>query len=189
LASIWGKRFQQLREFKVQFGHCRVPQRYAANPKLGPWVSLKLSDYRLCKEGKPSPKLGQWVSGQRTSYEFYQEGKPIPMIEECMRALEGVGFDWGTDKNVLASIWSERFQQLREFNVQFGHCRVPQRYAANPVAFQRHHRWVNVSSSPQASDLSHRHSSIPSFRPQCSGIPYSFASHLFVWFGEGSTYG
>jgi hypothetical protein len=44
------------------------------------------------------------------------------MTAEPIRALESVGFDWGTSKNVLASIWSERFQQLREFNVQFGHC-------------------------------------------------------------------
>jgi hypothetical protein len=77
-ASIWGECFQQLREFNVQFGHCRVPRQYAANPKLGSWVSLQRSNYRL-----------------------YEDGKPSPMTEERIRALESVGFDWGTGKNVL----------------------------------------------------------------------------------------
>ena len=31
----WSLRFQQLCEFKEQFGHCLVPRQYAANPKLG----------------------------------------------------------------------------------------------------------------------------------------------------------
>ena len=70
LEYIWSERFQQLREFKVQFGHCRVPRQYAANPKL--W---------------------QWVSTQRKSYKFYKEGKPSPMTEERFRALDSVGFD------------------------------------------------------------------------------------------------
>ena len=108
-ASIWSEHFQQLREFEVKFGHCRVSRQYAANPKLG-----------------------QWVSRQRSNYRLYKEGKPSPMTEERIRALESVGFDWETSKTDLASIWGERFQQLREFKVQFGHCRVPRQYAANP---------------------------------------------------------
>jgi hypothetical protein len=106
----WCEFFRQLCEYKVQFGHCLVLQRYVANPKLG-----------------------QWVSTQRTRYKLYQEGKPSPMTAEHIRALDGVGFDWGTRKTVLKSTWSERFEQLREFNVQFGHCLVPKRYAANPT--------------------------------------------------------
>ena len=109
LASIWGERFQQLREFKVQFGRCRVPHRYSADPKLG-----------------------GWVSSQRKSYKLDQEGKPSPLTEERIRELESVGFDWGTRKPDLASIWGEHFQQLREFKVQFGHCLVPHQYSANP---------------------------------------------------------
>lgn len=31
----WNEWFEQLREFKVQFGDCLVPQLYSANPKLG----------------------------------------------------------------------------------------------------------------------------------------------------------
>ena len=102
LASIWSVQFQQLREFKVQFGHCLVPRRYAANPKLG-W----------------------WVSNQHRNHRLYQEGKPRHMTEERIRALDGIGFDWGRSKTDLASlVWSERFRELCEFKAQFGHCLV-----------------------------------------------------------------
>ena len=50
----WCSLFRELCEFKVQFGHCIVPQLYSDNPKLGNWVSTQRKNYRLCQEGKPS---------------------------------------------------------------------------------------------------------------------------------------
>ena len=116
VAPIWSVSFQQLCEFKEQFGHCLVPQQYADNPKLG-----------------------RWVTNQRQSYKLHQEGKPSPMTTERMRELESIGFDWGARRTDVASIWSVRFQQLSEFKVQFGHCLVPNQYSANPKLG----RWVN----------------------------------------------
>jgi hypothetical protein len=101
----WSVRFQQLCEFKEQFGHCLVPKRYSANPKLGNWVSV-----------------------QRRNYRLYQDEKPSYMTGKRMRELESVGFKWETG----AFIWSVRFQHLCEFKVKFGHCLVPARHAANP---------------------------------------------------------
>jgi hypothetical protein len=47
-----------------------------------------------------------------------------------IRALDAVGFDWGTSKT---DSWSLRFEQLCEYKEQFGDCLVPtRRYAANP---------------------------------------------------------
>jgi hypothetical protein len=186
LASIWNVRFQQLLEFRIQFGHCHVPRRYAFNPKLGWWVSSQHRNHKLMQEGKPSPMteeriraldgigfewgrnktelasiwvkrflelcefkaqvghclvaqnysanitLGGWVKNQRRIYKLYQEGKPTRMSEEHIRALDGIGFDWGTNKTELASIWSVRFRELCEFKSQFGHYLVPYRYADNP---------------------------------------------------------
>ena len=103
--ASWDARLEQLTEFKVQFGHCRVPRQYAAHPKLSTWVST-----------------------QRNAYKLYQGGKPSPMTEESIRELESIGFDWGTTK----TDWSTRFQQLCEFKVQFGNCLVPRQYTANP---------------------------------------------------------
>ena len=71
LASIWSARFQQLREYKVQSGHCLVPYQYSANLKLG-----------------------KWVSNERYQYRLYQEGKPSPMTEERIRELESIEFKW-----------------------------------------------------------------------------------------------
>jgi len=107
--SQWRDRFRQLCDYKVQFGHCLVPQHYSANPKLG-----------------------HWVAKQRARYRKITEENTASVIAERIRALDGIGFDWGTSKTDLASIWSVRFHQLCDFRGQFGHCLVPQRYSANP---------------------------------------------------------
>ena len=127
--AIWSVRFQQLREFKVQFGHRLVPKKYAANHELG-----------------------HWVSNQRSNYRLYQEGKPSPMTAERFCDLENVGLEAGKSKT---AIWSVRFQQLREFKVQFGHRLVPQQYAANHelgrwVSKQRHNCKLYLEGKPSA---------------------------------------
>ena len=85
LASIRSVQLQQWCKFKAKFDHCRVPQRYAANPKLG-----------------------KWVSWQHRNYKLYQEGKPSPMTAEHIRALDGIGFDWGRSKQDWVGIHVER---------------------------------------------------------------------------------
>ena len=133
LASIWSVRFQQLCEFKAQFGHCLVTQRYSTNPKLGWWVTIQCSEYRKNTKGKPTT-----------------------MAEERIRELESLGFDWGTSKTNLASIWSVRFQQLCEF----GHCLVPQQYAASPKLGQ----WLSKQRSTYRKHQERRRTSMPEER-------------------------
>jgi hypothetical protein len=113
--SDWRDLFRQLCEYKVRFGHCLVPQRYSANPKLG-----------------------RWVMRQRINYRFYTVENSSVMAAEHIRALDGVGFNWGTSKTDLTVIWNARIQELREFKVQFGHCLVPLNYSADPKLG----RWV-----------------------------------------------
>jgi hypothetical protein len=126
--AFWNERLEQLREFTVQFGHCVVPIKYSANPKLG-----------------------NWVAKQRSRYRFYQKGKPSAMTVERIRKLESVGFEWEPS----AVSWSERFKQLREFMVQFGHSVVPIKYSANPklgnwVAKQRSNYKLYQEGKPSA---------------------------------------
>jgi hypothetical protein len=64
----------------MEFGHCVVPNKYSAKPKLG-----------------------KWVSTQRTNYKLYQEGKPSAMTAERIRELESVEFKW--ERNYVS--WSE----------------------------------------------------------------------------------
>ena len=192
--SRWCDLFRQMCEFKVQSGHCNVPERYSPNPKLGSWVHQQRFRYKLYTTGKSTtmtaeyiraldgisfdwgvrradwsvrfeqmrefkkqfghclvpqtypadPKLGYWVKIQRSYYRLYQKGKPSPMTADRIRALDSIGFDCGASKADLEYIWSVRFQQMREFKVQFGHCLVPQQYSANPklghwVSKQRYH--------------------------------------------------
>ena len=57
--------------------------------------------------------------------------KSTSIIAEHIRALNGIGFDWGTSKTDLESIWNERLGQLPEFNAQFGHSLVKQEYPSS----------------------------------------------------------
>jgi hypothetical protein len=128
--SQWRDNFRQLCEFKVQFGHCLVPNRYSINPKLG-----------------------QWVASQRARYKKNTKEKSSSMSAEHIRALDGIGFDWGASKTDVASIWSVRFQQLCEFKATFGHCIVPSQYSANNklgwwAASQRCHRRSYLQGKP-----------------------------------------
>jgi hypothetical protein len=127
-ASNWNERFEQLREYKLQFGHCIVPQQYSANPKLG-----------------------RWVSRQRNTYKLYHEGKSSPMTAKRIRELESVGFEWGTKR----PDWNEQFEQLRVFVAQLGHCLVSFKYPVNPklgrwVSNQRSNYKVCQEGKPSA---------------------------------------
>jgi Helicase associated domain len=50
----WVHHLQELYEFKQNTGHCRVPQRYTANKKLGGWVLYVRHQYRKHQSGQPS---------------------------------------------------------------------------------------------------------------------------------------
>ena len=119
--SRWQDHFRQLCEYKVQFGHCLVPQLYSANPKLG-----------------------RWVASQRTRYRKNTGENTTCISAEYIRALDRISFDWGTSKTDFPSNWSVRFQQLCEFKIQFGNYLVPIKYDANLklgkwVSRQRYH--------------------------------------------------
>jgi hypothetical protein len=94
----WNERFEQLREFTVQFGHCLVPVKYSANRKLG-----------------------NLVSTQRSTYKLYQEGKPSAMTAERIRALESVGFKW--ERNCVSR--SEQSAQRVAYKFHEFGCRNP----------------------------------------------------------------
>jgi hypothetical protein len=53
--AAWGERLSELADYRKIHGHCKVPQRYSENIKLGAWVKKQRSNYRLHVEGKKSP--------------------------------------------------------------------------------------------------------------------------------------
>ena len=65
--QVLPKRFQQLLEFKAQFGHCLVLVKYSANLNLGKWVTTN------------------------------EEGKLSHLTEERTGAPQSIGFEGATD--------------------------------------------------------------------------------------------
>lgn len=54
----WDGLLEQLKEFRDEHGHCRVPQQYAPNPTLGNWVNTVRQQYfKAQEEGQPNPRL------------------------------------------------------------------------------------------------------------------------------------
>jgi hypothetical protein len=104
----WDERFEQLKAFRNEHGHCRVIRRQGANNQLA-----------------------SWLSRQRVQYKLLQQGKKSHMKEERIQKLNAIGFVWGAVRIVtllqmVTFDWDERFNQLRAFQDEQGHCRVPQ---------------------------------------------------------------
>eukprot|EP00566_Odontella_aurita_P006390 CAMPEP_0113531498 /NCGR_PEP_ID=MMETSP0015_2-20120614/3528_1 /TAXON_ID=2838 /ORGANISM="Odontella" /LENGTH=587 /DNA_ID=CAMNT_0000430337 /DNA_START=76 /DNA_END=1839 /DNA_ORIENTATION=+ /assembly_acc=CAM_ASM_000160 len=69
--DVWEQRFEELRLFKEEQGHCLVPQKYDSNRKLG-----------------------LWVSQQRTQYRYWVNGDVSSLTKEKIRALKELDFVW-----------------------------------------------------------------------------------------------
>ena len=41
MGESWNQRFEELKQFKEEFGNCHVPTRYLPNPELGIWVGTQ----------------------------------------------------------------------------------------------------------------------------------------------------
>ncbi|WP_231911662.1 DEAD/DEAH box helicase [Chlamydia suis] len=99
LEEEWKKNFLELKRFREEHGHCKVPQRYPQNPSLG-----------------------VWVGDQR---ERFKKGK---LAEDRIARLEEIGFVW----DVLEEEWEENFLELKRFQEEHRHCKVPEGYPQNP---------------------------------------------------------
>ena len=53
-AAVWEERLGELRKFKDQHGHCRVPKKYTPNQQLAVWVKCQRRQYKLLSEKKDS---------------------------------------------------------------------------------------------------------------------------------------
>jgi hypothetical protein len=67
------------------------------------------------------PTLGEWVHNQR------QDKKRGCLSKERIQLLEELGFEWNK-----AKLWVEQFHALQKFKKDYGHCRVPIHYKADP---------------------------------------------------------
>jgi len=102
--QLWTNKLLELIDYKIEFKHTNVPQRYAKNKPLGLWVKRQRCQYKLVKEGKPSP-----------------------LTKERIVLLNKLGFVW----EVYDSVWEKQLQQLVDFNNEFNHTHVPNKYTQN----------------------------------------------------------
>ena len=100
----WAKRFNELVEYKKEYGHCLVPLNWKLNPALAHWVKRQRYQYRIMNEGKHSS-----------------------MTPERLEALQALSFTW--DSHSVA--WLERWHELAEFKQWYGHPNVPKHYPEN----------------------------------------------------------
>ena len=103
-AENWTEKFEELLQFRDDNGHCLVPNCHPENPALA-----------------------QWTKRQRYQYKLKIDGKRSTITDERVRALDEVGFVWDSHK----AVWSERLEELKCFQKEFGHCNVPSRYQTN----------------------------------------------------------
>jgi hypothetical protein len=100
----WEERYEQLVKFHKENGHSRVPDRGAY--------------YR------ENPGLKRWVADQRALYELDPTLEP-----ERVAKLNEINFEWVAQ--VRTKNWEERFEELKEFQREHGHTRVPRSYKQN----------------------------------------------------------
>lgn len=69
----FAQRLEELKAFKEQHSHCRVPSKFDSNPSLAAWCANLKQSYRLMQQGR----------------------KPIlKLTEDKLNALEELGFEW-----------------------------------------------------------------------------------------------
>ncbi len=114
LANTFDDRWQamlgELRRYREQFGHCRVPSGWDGNPRLANWVSVQR---RARKQHRVSP--------------------------DRIAQLEALGFAWSVPTAQVPlgaaaaemDTWPDMIAQLTDFRMEYGHCRVPQRWLKN----------------------------------------------------------
>jgi hypothetical protein len=93
------KRYNELVKFKREFGNCKVPQRYHANPSLGTWVN------RLRQK--------------------FNKGT---LSDELVAKLNELEFSWEARDVPQENLWMLRYNELVEYKREFGHCNVPYSY-------------------------------------------------------------
>jgi hypothetical protein len=104
-AEKWMVKFEELVEYKKTHGHCQVPHSY-----------------------KQSPTLARWAKRQRYQYKLFDDGKPSTMTEERVVSLEELGFVWDSH----SALWEERYMELQQYCLAFGHSNVPSTFPPNP---------------------------------------------------------
>ena len=61
---------------------------------------------------------------QRTAKRKYEAGLQTAMNDGKLQHLYDMDFQWSVLKERNSAVWDQRFEELREFKDEHGHCRV-----------------------------------------------------------------
>ena len=112
----WELRFNQLKEYKAEHGHCNVPQNYKKNAKLAEWVEKMRNQYKRYLNGDISGKL----------------------TVSRVALLESEGFDWNPESRGVP--WETRYAELCDYQDKYKDCNVREEY----LEHQHLRTWVNT---------------------------------------------
>lgn len=127
----WDEMFNQLVEYKNQYGDCLVPSRYEANLKLGKWVETQRYEYTKLQRAAISDN--EEVAEPPNCNIATRPANPR-LTPERLSRLESIGFEWKVKnkmKRYYDKQWDSMFQQLLDFKQRYGHVNVPKRYPDN----------------------------------------------------------
>ena len=105
--KLWQDRFEELVVFKNHKEHCCVPRTKGDNKTLA-----------------------NLVINQRYQYKLMKEGKKSSLNADKIEKLEAIGFTWQIyEPNIV--FWIEQYEELKQYKLHKGHCKVPMRYKDN----------------------------------------------------------
>ena len=131
----WCNRFEDLKRFKEEHGHCRVPYCSGrSQKKAGREDATVLEEEEgEGREGSSKVKydsLGVWVKRQRSQYKNYKAGnieKAGEITEERIKLLDSIGFEWSLRTGSGSPSWVESYNEVKAFKLKYGHTRVDEK--------------------------------------------------------------
>jgi len=127
--DTWSRHYDQMLQFRAQFGHCIVPSKNTAKGLHG------------------------WVKRQRYNYERWKMGKSSALTVDRIKALEEVGFSW----SVRSTMWESRFKVFKGYVKLPGHDGNKSANSAALIAWAKrqrrdYRRWLANGESAMTED-------------------------------------
>ena len=124
----WFERYDELKAFKKENGHCRVPHNHPNKP-LYNWTIRQKTHYRFLMQND-NPRRAK--TKQKSCFVRYPER---------IKVLNDIGFEWELDG--WTDTWEQRFEELVEYYEENGNCLVPYAYMGKQRSSQPLGEWVN----------------------------------------------
>ena len=123
--SPFEKRFDELKVFKTEFGHCNVSHSKSESNRpyisLAGWCDLIRKSRKQMEEGN-APKVKQ----------------RLKLSQHQIDRLDAFGFVW-----TRQSTFDKRYDELKAFEAKFGHCNVSHSQACSNKPYTSLARWCS----------------------------------------------